>query len=652
MSAFSFHCMICFEEFGVEVRAPVVLPCGHTYVCSTCADRLDRCMECRMPLYTITKAAIHVPHPTTSRYASPTPTRPIPAEKKRLPLPKNVVLLSLMEATQLASEQTRDSRHTTPTKSHGNSTRSLTGALSQDYIDHQSSSTSEEEELFYNDEQAIQMGTSMAMGYCGTYAVATKEGLTIVPTLPPSATEATSSANNPSDVDSLVMDFQSGQNKKKKSSLSAPVLSRMTSTLDHVGSGVELESLPDGPAHPLSSSNKTRVYTLKYGDRIQIVSMDDDGWARLARGYGFVKAKPSELVKVGGSMDRACKLEAMLHSLALRRSQLKKDVTVTERRTIGLMKDLQVSLIADEDITVVAADVFESTHTPPRNFSEDDDTSSSTGLVVLEQRDNESSSNQNNDHNSTILQDNSNHGDDGLNKPYRLIRVESDQGEQERGGGIACYAGQFLSSFAAAGASGAATAASTFADFSTMTPNSTPTTPRAHDRHGRTNAPATSPSASSSPTTPSRWIQPSPTHPPQPNSQYANRMSVGARVWREQNGVTPSHYVNFRTGMSGHKALGSSHTHAQQRNDYPRQHRSSMSTSRKMSSHSGLSFSWFSKSTPPVQSTGSFEHPSPDRMSQNSNNSTNHNSMQENLVPPELKYLWSGGNTEPQSASR
>eukprot|EP00978_Attheya_sp_CCMP212_P043456 scaffold284375_cov71-Attheya_sp.AAC.1 len=224
-----------------------------------------------------------------------------------------------MEATQLASEQTRtrtqtqtqtqttrdSSRPTTPTKSsHGNSsTRSLTGnTLSQDYgMGHQSSSSSsteEEEELFYNDEQAIQMGTSMAMGYCGTYAVATKEGLTIVPTLPPSAAEATSSSvNNPSDVDSLVMDFQSGQNKKKKSSSSSPILSRMTSTLDHVGSGVELEPLPDGPTHPLSGNNKTRVYTLKYGDRIQIVSMDDDGWARLARGYGFVKAKPSELVK-------------------------------------------------------------------------------------------------------------------------------------------------------------------------------------------------------------------------------------------------------------------------------------------------------------------------------------------------------------------
>ena len=50
-TAFSFHCMICFEEFHPEDRYPVVLPCGHTYVCHLCANRLDKCMECRTPLY-------------------------------------------------------------------------------------------------------------------------------------------------------------------------------------------------------------------------------------------------------------------------------------------------------------------------------------------------------------------------------------------------------------------------------------------------------------------------------------------------------------------------------------------------------------------------------------------------------------------------
>mmetsp|Transcript_26453 Transcript_26453/g.56836 ORF Transcript_26453/g.56836 Transcript_26453/m.56836 type:complete len:120 (+) Transcript_26453:218-577(+) len=49
-SAFSFHCMICFEEFDPQTNYPVVLPCGHTYVCIACANRLDKCMECRTPL--------------------------------------------------------------------------------------------------------------------------------------------------------------------------------------------------------------------------------------------------------------------------------------------------------------------------------------------------------------------------------------------------------------------------------------------------------------------------------------------------------------------------------------------------------------------------------------------------------------------------
>jgi hypothetical protein len=35
-SPFSFHCIICIEEFDQRDRYPVVLPCGHTYVCNQC----------------------------------------------------------------------------------------------------------------------------------------------------------------------------------------------------------------------------------------------------------------------------------------------------------------------------------------------------------------------------------------------------------------------------------------------------------------------------------------------------------------------------------------------------------------------------------------------------------------------------------------
>ena len=48
---FSFHCIICFEAFNLEDRPPVILPCGHTYVCAPCSKRLDKCMECRTSLF-------------------------------------------------------------------------------------------------------------------------------------------------------------------------------------------------------------------------------------------------------------------------------------------------------------------------------------------------------------------------------------------------------------------------------------------------------------------------------------------------------------------------------------------------------------------------------------------------------------------------
>ncbi|KAG7362236.1 zinc finger C3HC4 type domain containing protein [Nitzschia inconspicua] len=50
-SQVSLHCIICYEQFDLKDRHPVVLPCGHTYVCVVCAKRLKKCMECREPLF-------------------------------------------------------------------------------------------------------------------------------------------------------------------------------------------------------------------------------------------------------------------------------------------------------------------------------------------------------------------------------------------------------------------------------------------------------------------------------------------------------------------------------------------------------------------------------------------------------------------------
>lgn len=75
-SAFSFHCMICFEEFDPQTNYPVVLPCGHTYVCIECANRLDKCMECRMPLTMKMEAPPPPPPPPHSSSASSSSNSP------------------------------------------------------------------------------------------------------------------------------------------------------------------------------------------------------------------------------------------------------------------------------------------------------------------------------------------------------------------------------------------------------------------------------------------------------------------------------------------------------------------------------------------------------------------------------------------------
>ena len=61
---------------------------------------------------------------------------------------------------------------------------------------------------------------------------------------------------------------------------------------------------------------------LGYGDRVQVVSIVDN-WAKLARGYGYVYlAQESDLVKVGGTLDKAASIEAMISSLSLCRNKL------------------------------------------------------------------------------------------------------------------------------------------------------------------------------------------------------------------------------------------------------------------------------------------------------------------------------------------
>ena len=139
----SFTCTICYEDFDPVHRPPMVLPCGHTYVCLLCTKQIKRCMECREPLHLIPPssndtralegAAAHS-HYTPTQVGAPltlaqmrslrreatrsglstcsTPNKnkaskslasPPPRRSKSylpLPIPKNLVLLALMEQRQ------------------------------------------------------------------------------------------------------------------------------------------------------------------------------------------------------------------------------------------------------------------------------------------------------------------------------------------------------------------------------------------------------------------------------------------------------------------------------------------------------------------------------------------------------------------------
>ena len=275
---FSFHCMICFEEFHAEDIYPVVLPCGHTYVCNVCAERLDKCMECRTPLFTTiprTGPSQRTPrgpnsppgarsqwssarsgghNPRTSGEFSP----PQPPIKKRLPLPKNVVLLSLMEATELATQDVQKKYSGSPSNKDSND-------MSQQALQSMGSMVDAEEV----EEEKIKEGTSLALSVAGTYAVAHREGLDIFPSRPTTLVLEESGSLNDEDVDALVRFFH----------------------LDNKADNESVNSKTNSPGADYNDPAR-----LGFGDRVQVVSVEG-GWAKLARGYGYVRADRNQLVK-------------------------------------------------------------------------------------------------------------------------------------------------------------------------------------------------------------------------------------------------------------------------------------------------------------------------------------------------------------------
>jgi hypothetical protein len=202
---------------------------------------------------------------------------PTPPIKKRLPLPKNVVLMSLIEATELAAENVQE-------RPHEPSLHESPMIVAPSILD-----------LEDDEEEKIRTGTILAISDCGTYAVAAKEGLEIFPSRPETLVSP-GHEHSEEDVDALVrffhMDHKLDLNDSNSIKTSASQAALSASQSRDEGTPV-FDAKRTNEESPRKESPPVR---LSWGDRVQIVSTQN-GWAKLARGYGYVRAGAQQLVK-------------------------------------------------------------------------------------------------------------------------------------------------------------------------------------------------------------------------------------------------------------------------------------------------------------------------------------------------------------------
>jgi hypothetical protein len=232
-------------------------------------------------------------------------------------------------------------------------------------------------------------------------------------------------------------------------------------------------------------------------------------------------------ITVGNALDRACKLEAILRNLSHRKKELRLEQSHIDNQFIRMMNSLQVSLRNDEDLTVILGDTFSniSSETPAPN-------SDGEGEQPYRKR-------------SSSIEE------EVLEKPANPQRPTTPPVQNSR-----------------------------FGCFSTDVFDST----------GNWQIPSPSISFSDAPSSMSFNVAPGLLPPdvnallPSASHPSPSAMRAGALAWRERHSATQG--INFRTGMSGHLALLSTHT--RHPHDYLEPD-SSMTNRLRMSSHTGLS---------------------------------------------------------------
>ncbi len=330
------HCTICYNDFDVNERYPVVLPCGHTYVCKVCVDSFSPklCHICREPLViypprpqqsavtnhahgrNVTRSPVPARYSRyNSRYSPTTPppttTRPERVEPIPLPLPENTVLMDMIKAKQRQERLVAEQKEAKLKKKRERMReKKLTAQQSQEEEDKHSADSqyveidikgneslldiafdNEVEEVDSDDDLSASSSTWLPLGgpelisgyaalsgACGTYAVREPEGLVVLP-LDPNRQKHYYTKDHDDE-------------KKEGSQHSNAQFSSIFRNVDR-----ENHSNNDGDKKP---SARREPFSIAEGQQVQVVGVmesSDHSVYQLARNAGFIVASGKQLVK-------------------------------------------------------------------------------------------------------------------------------------------------------------------------------------------------------------------------------------------------------------------------------------------------------------------------------------------------------------------
>jgi hypothetical protein len=256
-----------------------------------------------------------------------------------MPIPKNLVLIALLEAAQqtVMAEKRQDE-----------------GYESGD-----------------DDEQVV-AGMNLLGSDFGTYVVREKDGLVVQPLSPsPHSSDETVQAcaydgsatprpntfvNDRPEPDFESFDLQDPEGVEI-------ISSRASSSLEAPSFDEKRKKEPPRPVFRKEESVKIRdakPFMLRYGQTVQVVSFVD-GVATLARRNGFIEASSRQLVKIGNAVDQACKIEGMISSVINRKERLRRKLEELDFVEGELRSKLDEALLEEYPDPYATAPGFEET---------------------------------------------------------------------------------------------------------------------------------------------------------------------------------------------------------------------------------------------------------------------------------------------------